>query len=192
MWTLEPAVLFSRDQIARRVRELAAEISQAFAGKQLCVVGRMRSCLVFMADLIREMPLDTTCHFMKTHSLRDPGSGGPPRNDIVFSAEFPYEGQDILLLDPVIDTGITLNFLLDHIRERRPRSLKVCALIDKPGDRKIEVRPDWAAFTVKEPVSSDSFIVGYGLDADEHFRGLPYLGTIPRASLARRATEASK
>jgi hypoxanthine phosphoribosyltransferase len=192
MMTPKPAVLFSREEIARRVHELAAEISQAFAGKEICVVGRMRSCLVFMADLIREIPLETTCHFMKTYSLRDPGSGGAPRTDIVFSAELPYEDQDILLLDPVIDTGITLNFLLDHIRERKPRSLRVCALIDKPAERKIEVSPDWAAFTIKEPFPADPFIVGYGLDDHEHVRGLPYLGTIPRPIVARRGTEASK
>ncbi len=188
----KPAVLFDQGEIGRRVKDLAAQITHSFEGKEICVVGRMRSCLVFMADLIREIPLDTRCHFLKTSSLRDPGSGGAARTDIVFSAEFPYEDQDILLLDPVIDTGITLNFLLDHIRERKPRSLKVCALIDKPGDRKIEVSPDWAAFTIKEPLADDRFIVGYGLDFEERYRGLPYLGTIPRAPIARRGTEASK
>ena len=87
--------------------------------------------------------------------------------------------RHILLLDDIIDTGITLNFLLDHIRERRPRSLKVAALIDKPADRKIEVQVDWAAFTLKEPVG-ERFLVGYGLDYAERYRGLPYIGTIPR------------
>jgi hypoxanthine phosphoribosyltransferase len=106
-------------------------------------------------------------------------TGGLGRTDIVFSAEIPYEGRDILLVEGVVDTGITLNFLLDHIKERLPRSLKVCALIDKPMDRKIDVRPDWALFTLKEPLADGRFIVGYGLDHAEHYRGLPYLGTIP-------------
>jgi len=183
-----PEVLFGKEAIARRVRDLAADIARTFEGSEICVVGRMRSCLVFMADLIREIPLETTCHFLRTSSLRDPGSG----TDIVFSTEFPYENQDILLLDSVIDTGITLNFLVDHIRERKPRSLRVCALIDKPGDRKIEVSPDWTAFTVTESFPRDLFVVGYGLDSDEHYRGLPYLGTIPRATLSRQGTEAAK
>ena len=100
------------------------------------------------------------------------------RTDIVYSTEIPYEGRNILLLDDIVDTGITLSFLVDQIRERRPRSLRVAALIDKPGERKIDVHPDWAAFTVAEPI--ERFIVGYGLDFAENYRGLPYLGTIPR------------
>jgi hypoxanthine phosphoribosyltransferase len=175
----KPEVLYDEKQIARRMDELGREIAQSFAGGDLCVVGLMKSCLVFMADLIRQIPLDLTCHFVVASSLRDQGAGSV-RTEIVYSTEIPYEGKNILLLDDVIDTGITLNFLLDHIRERRPRSLKVCALIDKPGDRKIDVHPDWAAFTLKEPLKDARFIVGYGLDHAEGYRGLPYLGTIPR------------
>src|SRR5438132_6547230 len=175
-------VLFDEKQIARRVDELGREIGQSFAGSQPCVVGLMKSCLIFMADLVRRIPLDLTCHFVETSSLREQGAGSV-RTAIVYSTEIPYEGRDILLLDDVIDTGITLNFLLDHIRERRPRSLKVAALIDKPGDRKIEVQVDWAAFTVKESMP-DRFLVGYGLDYAEHYRGLPYIGTIPRPERA--------
>ena len=114
---------------------------------------------MFMADLIRAIPLDMTCHFLRVTSLREEAararcartSSTPPRS--------PTRAGDILLLDDIVDTGITLNFLLDHIRERRPRSLKVCALIDKPGDRKIDVQLDWAAFTLKEPMA-DRFLVG--------------------------------
>jgi hypoxanthine phosphoribosyltransferase len=179
MTLAKPDVLFDEAQIARRMDELGREIGQSFAGSELCVVGLMKSCLVFMADLIRKIPLDLTCHFVVASSLRDQGAGSV-RTEIVYSTEIPYEGKNILLLDDVIDTGITLNFLLDHIRERRPRSLKVCALIDKPGDRKIDVHPDWAAFTLKESLKDGRFIVGYGLDHAEGYRGLPYLGTIPR------------
>jgi hypoxanthine phosphoribosyltransferase len=171
----KPSMLFAEDQIEKRVAEIGAEIAQTFAGTEICVVGLMKSCMVFMADLIRSVPLDMTCHFLRASSLRDQGA---VRTDIVYSTEIPYEERDILLLDDIIDTGITLNFLVDHIRERSPRSLKVCALIDKPGERKIDIHPDWAAFTLKEPV--DRFIVGYGLDYGEHYRGLPYLGTIAR------------
>jgi len=174
-----PEVLYDEREIARRVDELGREIARSFAGSELCVVGLMKSCLVFMADLVRKIPLDLTCHFIVASSLRDQGAGSV-RTEIVYSTEIPYEGKNILLLDDVIDTGITLSFLLDHIRERRPRTLKVCALIDKPGDRKIDVHPDWAAFTLKEPLKDGRFIVGYGLDHAEGYRGLPYLGTIPR------------
>ena len=183
MTLARPDVLYSEAEIARRVTELGQDIGKTFAGSELCVVGLMKSCLIFMADLVRKVPLDLTCHFLEASSLREQGAGAV-RTEIVYSTEIPYEGRNILLLDDIIDTGITLNFLLDHIRERRPRSLKVCTLIDKPGDRKIDAHPDWAAFTIKEPLTDGRFIVGYGLDYAEAYRGLPYLGTIPRPAPA--------
>ena len=176
-----PAVLFAEDQIAERIRAIGQEVAREFAGKELCVVGLMKSCMVFLADMVRAVPLDMTCHFLRVTSIQDEGVNST-RTDIVYSTEIPYEGRHILLLDDIIDTGITLNFLLDHIRERQPKGLKVCALIDKPGDRKIDVQLDWAAFTVKEPLG-ERFIVGYGLDHGEHYRGLPYIGTIPRPAV---------
>lgn len=181
----KPVVLFSEDEIARRLKELGAEIAQAFAGREICVVGLMKSCLVFMADLIRAIPLDLTVHLVRVSSQREEGSG-TARTEIMYSTAVPYEGRDILLLDDIIDTGITLNFLLDHIREHKPRSLKVCALIDKPGERKIDVHPDWALFTLRER-QEGRFIVGYGLDHGESYRGLPYLGSIARPAPARGA-----
>jgi len=173
-----PSVLFTADQIAARLREIGNEVGREFGGKEVCVIGLIKSCLVFMADLVRVLPVDLTCHFLRVSSLREEGAGSV-RTDIVFSTEIAYEGRHILLLDDVVDTGITLAFLLDHIRERGPKSLKVCALVDKPGERKVEVQVDWAAFTLKEP-HQDRFLVGYGLDYAEHYRGLPYIGTIPR------------
>ena len=173
--TVAPEVLFTEEQIRKRMAEVGAEINGAFGGAPICVVGVMKSCMVFMADLIRQVPSDITCHFLRVSSLRDEGC---VRTDIVYSTEIPYEGRHILLLLDLIDTGITLNFLVEHILERKPKMLKVCTLIDKPQDRKIDVHPDWAAFSVKG--TGDRFIVGYGLDFAEHYRGLPYLGTIPR------------
>jgi len=174
----KPEVLFTPEQIASRIRQIGAEVGRDFGDKDVCVVGLIKSCMIFMADLVRAIPLDMTCHFLRVSSLREE-AGGTARTDIVYSTEIAYEDRHILLLDDIIDTGITLNFLLDHIRERRPRSLKVAALIDKPGDRKIAVQVDWAAFTIKEPLG-DRFLVGYGLDHAERYRGLPYIGTIPR------------
>jgi hypoxanthine phosphoribosyltransferase len=181
-----PEVLFSKEEITRRIVEIGAEVKASYdAQDEVCVVGLMKSCLVFMADMMRAVPLEMTCHFLRAATGQE--GGGSVRTDIVYSTDIPYEGKQILLLDDIIDTGITLSFLLDHIRERNPRSLKVVALIDKPSDRKIDVQPDWAAFTLKEPMSR--FIVGYGLDYQERYRGLPYLGTIPRPE---RKTEGRK
>ncbi len=176
----KPDVLFANDEIRARVAEVGAQVAQAFDGTApVCVVGVMKNCMVFMADLIRHIPADMTCHFLRVTSLPDAKS---VRNDIVYSTEIPYEGQHILLLQDIIDTGITLSFLREHILEKKPKTLKVCTLVDKPQERKIDVHPDWAVFTVQE--HADRFIVGYGLDHDEHYRGLPYLGTIPRPTPA--------
>ena len=174
-----PEVLFDEATIDRRVREIGAEVTRAMAGRKVCVVGRAKGCMMFMPDLVRVIPLEMTCHFLHVTTLHDEEGDGPPRTDIVYSTETTFEGRHILLLDDVVDTGITLSFLVDHIRERQPRSLDVCALIDKPGERKIQVQIDWAAFTMEEPVK-DRFLVGYGLDHGERFRALPYIGTIPR------------
>jgi hypoxanthine phosphoribosyltransferase len=173
--TEEPRILFSRKEIDARIQALGSEIGRTYSGQELCVVGLMKSCLVFMADLIRAIPLPMTCHFLQSSSLRELGSA-TARTDIVFSTEIPYAGRHILLLDDIIDTGITLSFLLDHIREHSPASVRVCCLIDKPGERKIDVHPDWTAFSLDAAV--DRFIVGYGLDYQEHFRELPDLATI--------------
>lgn len=175
-----PVVLFSEDEIAKRIAEVGAEITQTFTDTEICVVGLMKSCLVFMADLIRAVPRDLSVHLLKVQSQPEAGTE-PPRSEFLFSMPIPYEGRDILLLDDIIDTGITLSYLLGHIREHRPRSLRVCALIDKPRERKIDVHPDWSLFRLESP-PKDRFLVGYGLDYGEGYRGLPYIGTIPRQS----------
>jgi len=169
----QPTILFSQAQIQQRVSELASEITRTYAGEAIAVVGLMKNCLVFTADLIRGLPLHTSVHTVRVTRA---GAGG--RAEIVYTAEVPYEGQHILLLDDIVDTGVTLSFLLDHIREHCPKSLRVCALIDKTHDRKVEIGVDWAAFTMPDPV--EHFIVGYGLDYKERYRGLPYIGTIAR------------
>ena len=171
----KPEVLFPEEEIRQRMAAMGAEITASFAGNSICVVTLMKSCIVFMADLIRQIPLDMTCHFLRASSAKDDAA---VRTDIVYSTDIPYEGRQILLLDDIVDTGITLSFLVDHIRERKPASLKIATIVDKPGERKIDVHPDWAAFTITEPL--DRFIVGYGLDYADNYRGLPFIGTIPR------------
>ena len=117
----KPEALFTEEQIRARVQAMGAEIGAAFEGRELAVIGLMKSCLVFMADIIRAIPNDLTCHLLRVDSVREEGKG-TSRTEIVYSATIPYEGRDILLLDDIVDTGITLNFLLDHIKEKKPRS----------------------------------------------------------------------
>jgi hypoxanthine phosphoribosyltransferase len=172
------SVLFSEEQIARRVAELGEEITASFAGREVYVLGVMKGSLVFMADLIRRIPLDLTVHLVRMTSHREQAAGRG-LTEIAFSTPAPLEGKDVLLLDDIVDTGITLSYLLAHIHEHAPASLRVCALVDKPEARKIDLHPDWTAFPVHEPLA-DRFLVGYGLDWMERFRGLPFIGTIPR------------
>ncbi len=172
------SVLFTEEQIAKRVAELGEEISRAFAGRDICVLGLMKGSLVFMADLIRKIPLDMTVHLVRVTSHREQAAGRI-QTEIVYSTAVPLDGRDVLLVDDIVDTGITLSYLLGHIHEHGPASLKVCSLVDKPEARKIDVHPDWTAFPVHEPLA-DRFLVGYGLDWMERFRGLPFIGTIPR------------
>jgi hypoxanthine phosphoribosyltransferase len=172
------SVLFTEEQIARRVAELGEEITRAFAGREICVLGLMKGSLVFMADLIRKIPLDLTVHLVRVTSHREQAKGRI-RTEIVYSTAVPLDGRDVLLVHDIVDTGITLSYLLAHIHEHGPATLRVCALVDKPEARKIAVHPDWTAFQVHEPLA-DRFLVGYGLDWMERFRGLPYIGTIPR------------
>ena len=174
----KPVVLYTEAQIRTRIAQVGTEVSKAFAGRELAVVGLMKSCLVFMADLIRAIPLELTCHTLLVNSVREQNAA-TARTEIIYSASIPYEGRDILVLDDIVDTGITLNFLLEHIREHAPRSLKVCTLIDKPRERKIDVHADWSVFTLDD-IPEGRFLVGYGLDFNENYRGLPFIGTIPR------------
>ena len=173
------SVLFTEEQIARRVAELGEEITAAFAGREICILGVMRGSVVFMADLIRRIPLDLTVHLVRVTSQREQAAGRVLTEIFFSTTPAPLEGKDVLLLDDIVDTGITLSYLLGHIHEHAPASLRVCALVDKPEARKIDLHPDWTAFPVHEPLA-DRFLVGYGLDWMEHFRGLPFIGTIPR------------
>jgi hypoxanthine phosphoribosyltransferase len=172
------SVLFTEEQIARRVAELGEEITGACAGQTLIVLGLMKGSMVFLADLIRRIPLDLAVHFVRVTTQREQAAGRII-TEILFSTAAPLEGRHVLLLDDIVDTGITLSYLLAHIHEHAPASLRVCALVDKPESRKIDVHPDWTAFPVHEPLA-DRFLVGYGLDWMERFRGLPFIGTIPR------------
>jgi len=178
----EVAVLYTEEEIARRVAELGAEIGRALEGRELNVLGLMGS-LIFMADLVRHLPLETSMHLVRVSTQREQ-TANRVMTEIVFATAVPLEGCDVLLVDDVVDTGITLSYLLGHLHERRPRSVHVCTLIDKPELRKIDVHPDWAAFTLKE--EGGHFLVGYGLDFNERFAGLPFLGTITRPALGKR------
>jgi hypoxanthine phosphoribosyltransferase len=170
-------VLFPEQQIASRIAELGSEIAEAYRGHEPCVLGLVKGGLVFLTDLVRRIPLDLTFHLVNVSTHRET-SAGAVRTEIVYSTDFPLEGRDVLLVEDVVDTGITLSYLMGHIHELGPRNVRVCALIDKPGERKIDVHPDWTAFVLRDPLPG-RFLVGYGLGWHDRYRALPYVGTIP-------------
>ncbi len=160
-------ILISRDEIAKAVDRLAREIKKDYKGKQPLLIGVLKGSFVFMADLIRHLNLPLELEFVRLSSYgaaRD--SSGKVR--IVQGVKTPTKGRDILVIEDIVDTGITVSFLLDYLRKKKPASLKLCALTDKPSRRRVLVPIDYLGFTVP-----NKFIVGYGLDFDERFRNLP-------------------
>ena len=170
----KPTLLYSEQQIQDRIRDLGRQISQDLAGHEIAVVGILPNAMVFMADLIRQIDLPMTCDFLKVVS-----SAEGKRIDIAFGAETPLSSKDLLLLQGVLDTGITMNFIAERIREDwKPGSVKVVALIDREGHRKVDCQADYPCFKLEK----EGFVVGYGLAYQEHYRGLNYLGLIDRQS----------
>jgi hypoxanthine phosphoribosyltransferase len=164
-------ILISRDQIAKTVTRLALEINRDYQGKQPLLISVLKGSFVFMADLIRQLDLPLELDFVKVASYgaaRE--SSGKVR--VVQGVKTPVKGRDVLVIEDIVDTGITISFLLDYLDKKRPASLKLCALTDKPSRRRVTVPIDYLGFRVP-----NKFIVGYGLDCDEKFRNLPHICT---------------
>jgi hypoxanthine phosphoribosyltransferase len=160
-------VLFSKDIIDRRVRELAEEISRDYAGGELIVVGILKGAFIFMADLIRSFKVPCQVDFAQLASY---GSGTVSSGDVVIRKDIglPIAGRDVLIVEDIVDTGLTLSFLVETLKKRGPRSLKVCVFLDKKARRKVPFTADYTGFDI-----DDGFVVGYGLDFNEQARHLP-------------------
>lgn len=163
-------VLLGDQQIAARVRELGAQISADYAGRDLVLVTVLKGGLFFMADLSRSIEMLHTMDFMAVSSY-GPGAGGAVR--ITKDLDETIEGRDVLMVEDIIDTGLTLNYLLRVLRERKPASLAVCTLLDKDVRRLIDLPIEYRGFAVP-----DRFLVGYGLDLGGVWRNLPYVATL--------------
>ncbi|MBE0431177.1 MAG: hypoxanthine phosphoribosyltransferase [Dehalococcoidia bacterium] len=160
-------ILINRDEITRAVDRLACEINSDYRDRHPLVIGVLRGCFVFLADLIRrlDLPLDIDFIRLCSYGAARESSG---KVVVVQGLKTPIRGRDVLVVEDIVDTGITISFLLDYLKKRRPASLRLCALTDKPSRRRVPVPIDYLGFTVP-----DEFIVGYGLDCDQRFRNLP-------------------
>lgn len=165
-------VLIDSAAIQRRVAELGAEISRDYAGKELAVVGILKGSFIFMADLIRCVSVPLTCDFLRCSSYGDAKeSSGQVRLDL--DTTQPMGGKHVLLVEDIIDTGLTMNYLLENFRTRHPASLKVCTLLQKPDRTKVTVPIDYLGFTIP-----NAFVVGYGLDYAGKHRNLTHIAVL--------------
>ncbi|HEY3767207.1 MAG TPA: phosphoribosyltransferase family protein [Candidatus Angelobacter sp.] len=161
-----PKVVISAEQIRKRVQEMARNISSDFKGKTVHVVGVMENGFIFMADLVRELDLNVVCQFVKAESTETDAS----TTQIFFSPELDVSGRDVLLVEALVQSGITSEFLIRNLVSRGAASVKLAVLLDKQSARRVSLQPDYFGFLMNE-----SFVVGYGL-GERHFgRNLPYI-----------------
>lgn len=165
-------VLISEEQLAARVAELGAAISRDFAGKKLIVIGVLKGSVVFMSDLIRHITIPVEMDFMAVSSY---GAGVKTTGVVKILKDLDrlIEGYDVLIVEDILDSGMTLSYLTELLRDRSPASIHIATLMDKPERRQVEIKPDYVGFTIP-----DRFIVGYGLDYAERYRNLPYVGVL--------------
>lgn len=165
----KPRVLIPREEIEKKVAELADELRRDYQDKHPLLIGVLKGSFVFMSDLIRKLNIPVEIDFVRLSSY---GSGKETSGKIKLAqgVKTPIRGRHVLVIEDIIDSGLTARFLLDYLGRRKPSSLKLCTLLDKPSRRVVDVPIDYLGFTVP-----DAFIVGYGLDFDEKFRYLPDL-----------------
>jgi hypoxanthine phosphoribosyltransferase len=162
--------LISADRIAERVRQLGQQITEDYRGRSLVLLSILKGSFMFTADLARAIDLPMSIEFLGVASYGD-GTVSSGAVKITHDLTSPLEGKEVLLIEDIVDTGLTLGFLLQILRARRPASLEVCTLLEKPAKRPPEVQPRYVGFDV-----GDEFVVGYGLDWGQRFRNLPFIG----------------
>lgn len=167
-------ILLTQEQITEKVHEMGQKIASDYAGKRLLLVGILKGAMVFMADLMRAIDLPVTIDFMMVSSY---GSGAKTSGHVKILKDLDYEvkDKDILFVEDIIDSGVTLSYLQELMRLRGARSVGLCALLNKPDRRQVDVAVDYCGFDIP-----DKFVVGYGLDYAERYRNLPYVAVLKR------------
>ena len=165
-------VLFSEEELKRRVAELGARINEDYAGKKLILIGVLRGSFIFVADLVRQLNLPCTVDFMAVSSYGT-GTTSSGQVRIVKDLSEDIAGRDVLVVEDIMDTGHTLSYLLQYLKDKGAASVRLCALLDKPSRRTVPVEIQYCGFTIP-----DYFVVGYGLDYAERYRNLPYIGVL--------------
>jgi hypoxanthine phosphoribosyltransferase len=162
-------ILFSKEQINSRIEELGKIITEDYKDKNLYVLSLLRGSFVYAADLVRAIDLNTKIGFMTTSSYDNSETSSGLVN-VVSDISDNIEGWDVLIVDDIVDTGITMDFVFNYVKNLNPASVKTCVLLDKPSRRKINIKPDYCCFEIE-----DLFVVGYGLNYGDFYRNVPYV-----------------
>ena len=165
-------VMISQDELEKGVSRLAEEVNRNYKGKEVIVLGILKGCFVFMADLIKKLDCDVSVYFMEVSSYFD-GTVSTGKIKIKKDIDVDIKGKDVLIVEDIIDSGNTLTQLKEILAEREPASVKICTLLSKPSRRQVELEADYTGFVIE-----DKFIIGYGLDCGERFRQLPYIAEV--------------
>ncbi len=168
-------VLISQDKLENIVKSLAKQIEKDYNGRDFIMVGLLKGSIVFMAELMTKVNLDFRIDFMVASSYGG-GTESSGKVKIIKDMEVDPRGRDILIVEDIVDSGNTLNFVINHLVSRGAKTVQVCTLCDKPSRRKVPLVPDYCGAEIP-----DEFIVGYGLDYDEKYRNLPYIGVLKRS-----------
>ena len=166
-------ILVSEEQLQAKVAELGAQISADYEGRDLLLVSILKGAVVFMADLMRAVTIPCGIDFMVVSSYGGANTSSTGLVKIIKDLDQDLSGKDVLIVEDILDTGITLSHLMPMLQMRKPNSLRLCTILSKPSRRKADIEPDYCGFEVP-----DEFVVGYGLDYDEKYRNLPYVGVL--------------
>lgn len=165
-------IMITESKLNARVSQLAEMINKDYGDRELIVIGILKGCFVFMADLVKRLKPDVRVYFMEISSYQS-GTVSSGKITIEKDLDVDIEGKDVLIAEDIIDSGNTLSQLTKILNERKPKSVKVCTLLSKPARRQVEFEADYTGFEIE-----DKFIIGYGLDCAEQFRQLPYIAEV--------------
>jgi len=170
-------VLISRSRIEGCLKELARRINRDYLGKNLYIVCILKGAFVFMADLIRQLKVDAICDFIMLSSYEsNTRSSGKTRTKLDLTSKYSLYNKDVLIIEDIVDTGLTIKYLREKLLREKPRSVRVCTLLDKPSRRKVKVKLDYVGFRIP-----NRFVIGYGIDFNEQYRTLPEIRYIPES-----------
>lgn len=162
-------VLCSQEQISEKLKELGEKISKDYEGKNILVISLLKGSFIFCADLVRQITVPVKIEFMTTSSYgHSEESSGTVQ--VVSDVKSDLEGYDVLVVDDITDSALTMDFVMKHLKTKNPNSIKSCVLLDKPSRRKVELVPDYCGFEIE-----DKFVVGYGLNYGDYYRNIPYV-----------------